>query len=46
VFADDVAPALIEAGAARVVTCDTIGHSTNAISIADDLAAATRAALA
>jgi ribose-phosphate pyrophosphokinase len=45
VFADEVVAALTSAGAARVVTCDTIGHATNAISIADELAAATRAAL-
>jgi ribose-phosphate pyrophosphokinase len=40
VFADDAYRALEAAGAARVVTCNTIAHRSNAISVDDALAAA------
>ena len=33
VFADEVRARLIDAGAAQVVTCNTIGHPTNAIDV-------------
>jgi ribose-phosphate pyrophosphokinase len=42
VFADDAHAALLAAGAARVVTCDTIPHPTNAIATAALLAPAVR----
>jgi ribose-phosphate pyrophosphokinase len=42
VFADTVHDELVRAGASGIVTCNTIGHATNAISIDDALAAATR----
>lgn len=34
VFSDDAAPLLLAAGAGRVVTCDSVAHETNAISVA------------
>lgn len=43
VFADDAHARLLSAGAARVVTCDTLRHPTNAISVVDAVAAACRA---
>lgn len=43
VFAEDAEPALLAAGAAQVVTCDTIPHGTNRISVVDVLAPAVRA---
>ncbi len=42
VFAGDAHAALLAAGAARVVTCDTIAHPTNAIPTASLLAPAIR----
>lgn len=46
VFADALSATLHEAGASRIVTCDTIVHATNQICIADSLAAAVREHLA
>lgn len=46
VFAGNAFDELVAAGAARVVSCDTIAHSSNHISITDDLAAAVRELLA
>jgi ribose-phosphate pyrophosphokinase len=44
IFADGADRMLLAAGAARVVTCNTIGHATNAIdvapAVADELARA------
>lgn len=40
VFAGDAAKVLAEAGAARIVTCDTLPHPTNAISLRPAIAAA------
>jgi ribose-phosphate pyrophosphokinase len=34
VFSDDAAPLLLAAGAGRVVTCDSVAHATNGISVA------------
>lgn len=45
VFAEDAMGRLLEAGAQRVVTCNTIPHPTNAISIDDALADAVVARL-
>ena len=42
VFADESYDALLGAGAARVATCDTIPHPSNAIRVAPALAAAVR----
>jgi ribose-phosphate pyrophosphokinase len=42
VFADDAGPLLAAAGAARVVTCNTLPGPTAAIDVHADLAAATR----
>jgi len=42
VFADEVNAALVAAGAAMLVTCDTIPHASNRIFLADALAEATR----
>jgi ribose-phosphate pyrophosphokinase len=46
VFAADAERVLRDAGAGRVVTCDTIAHATNAIDVAALLAPAVRAHLA
>ncbi|MEZ4364538.1 MAG: ribose-phosphate pyrophosphokinase [Kofleriaceae bacterium] len=46
VFADAVQQALHDAGAARVITCNTIAHSTNAICVGSALATAALAQLA
>lgn len=46
VFADAVTQALHEAGAAQVVTCNTITHSSNGICVGAALARATEAVLA
>lgn len=46
VFADAVHGELIDAGARRVVSCNTIAHATNAICVADPIAAAVRAYVA
>jgi ribose-phosphate pyrophosphokinase len=46
VFSDRAHDDLLAAGAARVVTCDTIEHPSNRISVADALAAGVRARLA
>ena len=46
VFADALSHTLLDAGARRIVTCDTIAHATNQICIADPLAAAVRERLA
>jgi ribose-phosphate pyrophosphokinase len=40
VFAGDAAQALVSAGAGRVVSCDTVAHPSNRISLAAELAAA------
>lgn len=45
VFADGAHADLVAAGAARVITCNTIVHPTNAIDVDDALADATRALL-
>jgi ribose-phosphate pyrophosphokinase len=45
VFADSAHADLLAAGAQRVVTCDTIAHATNAISIGDTLADAVQVRL-
>lgn len=42
VFADALSATLIDAGAHRIVTCDTIAHVTNQIRVADPLAVAVR----
>ena len=42
VFADAVQGELIDAGARRVVSCNTITHASNAICVADPIAAAVR----
>jgi ribose-phosphate pyrophosphokinase len=42
VFADAVHDALIAAGARGIITCDTIQHASNAISVSDGLADALR----
>jgi ribose-phosphate pyrophosphokinase len=41
VFAGSAYEDLLAAGASRVVTCNTIVHSSNAIDLSDDLAIAT-----
>jgi ribose-phosphate pyrophosphokinase len=46
VFADDVHDELIQAGAAGIVTCNTISHASNRICVAEPIADATRALLA
>lgn len=46
VFADAVQQDLLDAGAARVITCNTITHSSNAICVGSAIAQATSAALA
>jgi ribose-phosphate pyrophosphokinase len=46
VFADDVIEGLTAAGAAGIVTCNTIAHMTNRICVADPIAEAARALLA
>jgi len=46
VFADALSQTLLEAGACRIVTCDTIAHATNQICVADPLAAAVRERIA
>jgi ribose-phosphate pyrophosphokinase len=45
VFAGGSEHELLAAGACRVVTCDTIAHSTNGITLAPDLAAGVRRCL-
>ena len=40
VFSGSAAEDLLSAGAARIVSCDTVVHSSNAISVAPDLASA------
>jgi ribose-phosphate pyrophosphokinase len=40
VFADQACERILAAGAARVVTCDTIGHASNGISVVDAVAEA------
>lgn len=45
VFADAVADELVAAGARGIVTCDTIAHASNRISVADALADSLAAAL-
>jgi ribose-phosphate pyrophosphokinase len=40
VFADDACAKIMAAGAARIVTCDTIPHETNGIGVVDPVAAA------
>ena len=42
VFADSVLGELTDAGAARIVTCDTIVHASNQICVADPIADATK----
>ncbi|MFZ5542866.1 MAG: ribose-phosphate pyrophosphokinase [Pseudomonadota bacterium] len=42
VFADNAAQDLLDAGAGRVVSCDTVVHPSNAISVAPELAGAVR----
>ncbi len=42
VFADALSATLIDAGARRIVTCDTIAHATNQIRVAEPLAVAVR----
>jgi ribose-phosphate pyrophosphokinase len=46
VFADDVLEELTSAGAAGIVTCNTIAHASNRICVADPIADAARALLA
>jgi ribose-phosphate pyrophosphokinase len=46
VFADALGEALIAAGAAGIVTCNTIAHATNQICVLDRVAAAVRERLA
>lgn len=46
VFADGAHADLLAAGAARIVTCNTIAHASNAIEVDDALAEAARAMLA
>ena len=46
VFADAVLEELVAAGAAGIVTCDTIQHASNRICVADPIAEAARAYLA
>jgi ribose-phosphate pyrophosphokinase len=46
VFADDMLGELTAAGAAGIVTCNTIAHASNKICVADPIADATRALLA
>ena len=46
VMADDAARALLAAGAARVVTCNTVPHPTNAIDVRPALTAVVREMLA
>lgn len=46
VFADDVLGELTSAGAAGIVTCNTIAHASNRICVADPIADAARALLA
>jgi ribose-phosphate pyrophosphokinase len=45
VFADDVGALLAQAGAARLVTTNTVPHRSNGIDVTDDLAAGVREAL-
>jgi len=45
VFADAVHDELVSAGAATIVTCDTIPHASNRICVADPIAEAARAHL-
>ena len=42
IFAEDSDAALLAAGAARVVSTDSLAHPTNAIGLGDDIAAAVR----
>ena len=42
VFADSVETELVSAGAAGIITCDTIVHASNRICVADPIAEATR----
>jgi ribose-phosphate pyrophosphokinase len=42
VFADNVHDELLSAGAAGIVTCDTISHASNRICVADPIAEAAR----
>ncbi len=42
VFADSVCDELVSAGAAGIVTCDTIAHASNRICVADPIADATK----
>lgn len=43
VFAPDALQVLQQAGAARIVTCNTLPHETNAIDVLEDVAAGVRA---
>jgi ribose-phosphate pyrophosphokinase len=43
VFAPDALQVLQQAGAARIVTCNTLPHETNAIDVLDDVAVGVRA---
>jgi len=45
VFADNVLDDLVNAGAAGIVSCDTIAHASNKICVAESIAAAARAYL-
>jgi len=45
VFADTVQDALVAAGASGIVTCDTIPHASNRISVSDPIADAVRTRL-
>ncbi|HEY4175502.1 MAG TPA: ribose-phosphate pyrophosphokinase [Kofleriaceae bacterium] len=45
VFADELSDDLVAAGASGIVTCDTIPHATNEISVDEPIAAAVRAHL-
>jgi ribose-phosphate pyrophosphokinase len=45
VFADNVLEDLVNAGAAGIVSCDTIAHASNKICVADSIADAARAFL-
>jgi ribose-phosphate pyrophosphokinase len=45
VFADTVLEELVSAGAAGIVTCDTIVHASNRICVAEHIAEAARSYL-
>lgn len=45
VFADRVLDELMSAGAAGIVTCDTIAHASNRICVADHIAEAAKSYL-